>query len=868
MLPKFTNTVVIICALSFLRCSGITNLFCSQMQAVQPDTGQERKSEPPYTLLINEVNLDNPGPNTMIFFELEAVERSFPKIPGKSDLHGFLFIIVRGDPFEIILSVDMGSVINTVTKKYLVIGSKEIPNVDINLDSDDVSSIFPKQQPLPDFDGSPFAIMVLYSRLESVLAEISLEKDDEGAYVALNLAGDERRQDIIRNNLVDMVIMGRTAPKNYCPYFESLKPAALVDPAKKVLLRDRDSTSLTSTRDLSLSRCCSDKRPNDQECWQLSTPSAGTENRCEFRRPFYLEDVLNRNTPEIEAQFEGIEEALEGCQAHYPAALTSGDAALDDHNYAQLVNNEVTGKLQCPAIPTEESIRPEIVPQEPMEVDYEDDVLFGVRVPLHQFDPDEFRRCKKFLPKDISSINVPAITQWLEIIRVPGQCKFRCYQCAFFLQQGFRPQNKNPGQFVTDGYCSSKPSRNKAMILDHTSPDNPESYMLHQEASEYVTSLQQAKNRRDVEAAERKVRENQKKFYRSTMDAMKLAWAELRAEVSFRSHPIFFEAVKDLGVNLGDYHANHYALRRYARAYSLGFHKRLLKHLTEQNLPFSFMVDATTNRNVGFLVCLIQTLERDRPVLYFWRLIRLTRSESGLHMMQDIEKSIDTDDRINPGFKSFFKNNLIALISDRGSPMVGHRIGLIAQITNYVGHHVQSVPCSAHVTETAIKHALSIPTSTPVGKEKPDKYFMKFGDLNNRFYTYFMSRGSKRWAHLQDVADEIGLKASRIKYHHTIRWSKSKKLAMTALLKDYDAIRIDLERSSRGKGDHVAKAKQLLEIISDKSFGSTLAEFIDLLGVSENLLNSFQMKHGLVLGLSSGMQSKSMRHSKSARAGI
>ena len=223
-------------------------------------------------------------------------------------------------------------------------------------------------------------------------------------------------------------------------------------------------------------------------------------------------------------------------------------------------------------------------------------------------------------------------------------------------------------------------------------------------------------------------------------------------------------------------------------------------------------------------------------------------------MMEDIERAINEDEVLQPGFKSYFKTNLIAFISDSGSPMIGRNIGLIAQLTAFVGHDVQSVPCSAHVTETAITHLLSIPTSTPVGKEKPDKYFMKFGDLNNKFYTYFMSRGSKRWSHLQDVAAEIGLKASRIKYHHTIRWSKSKKLAMAALLKNYDAIRIDLQLASNGKGDNVVKAKQLLDIISGKSFGSTLAKFIDMLGVSEKLLTSFQMKHGLVLGLSSSLR--------------
>ena len=809
--------------------------------AIQPD---DNYYHPPFTLLLNEVNLDNPGPNRGVFVELEVITREFPRRPDKSDLDGFVFIIVRGDPLEVVLSIDIGAAFKRVTKNFLVIGTKEMANVDINLDSEDVASIYTGDQSFPDFDDSPYALMVLYSQLESVVHELSLEKDLNGAYAPLSIAKNERVQELIRGNLVDMVVVARKAPRNHCNFFESLKPATLVDPNFKVMLRDWDGPTTGYNKDLSLSRCCGDKRPYDQECWRLSTPSAGSQNRCEYRRPFYLERIMDQIG--LENEVDDTMDSDEGaCHADYPGVSAAAYARVNDHTYSKALDDQL--RKQCPAVENEHDINHDL-PPEGMDVD---PVVAPYVVPLPRFDPAKFEQCKHHLPTTkIKEINVPSITTWLEVLLEDGECKFKCYMCSFFLGKGFRPDMKTPSQIMTSGYLSSKTTRNKAAILDHVNPSDADSYSVHQEAIEYVTALRLARTQQDAIAAEAKVHSDQKQRYRRTLRAMKLAWAELQAETSFRSHPIFHETVTDLGVDLGTAHANYYSLRHYAKAFSEGFHNRLLKHLLKQQQPFSFMVDATTNRNTGFLVCLIQTLEAGQPVLYFWRLIRLTKTESGLDMMDDIRRAVDEDNLNHPGFKYYFQTNLITFISDRGSPMIGRHKGLIAQLILYVGHNVQSVPCSAHVTETAIKHALNVPTSTPRKNEKPEKYFMKFGDLNNKFYTYFMSRGSKRWAHLQEVAEEIGLKPERIKYHHTIRWSKSKRMAMSALLKDFDAIRIDLERVSKGKGENAAKAKPLLLTISDKSFGATLAEFVDMLGVSEVLLNALQTKHGIILGLS------------------
>ena len=182
-----------------------------------------------------------------------------------------------------------------------------------------------------------------------------------------------------------------------------------------------------------MSRCCDNKRPYDQECYRLSTPSAGTGNTCNIRRPFYLEEAVNPMIPGMDDDENDVYE--EG------PVSASRLANIDDHTYAKVLNQDLSNRLQRPQAPTE---APAIVPDEAMEVDEEEDVMFGVRVPYHQFDADKLRQCRDYLPTTkMHEINTPAITQWLEIIKTPGQCRFRCYQCSFFLKEGFRPELKN-----------------------------------------------------------------------------------------------------------------------------------------------------------------------------------------------------------------------------------------------------------------------------------------------------------------------------------------------------------------------------------------------------------------------------------------
>ena len=458
-----------------------------QMLNVDPEAALEVSNEPRYKLLISEVNIDNPGPNSKVFIELEAIRRPHQGDPDASDLEGFVLLIIDGQPLEIVTSVQLGKLIRKNSKQFLVLGTKDVGAIDIDLNSDDVESIYGRTTTLPDGDETPFAFAILYSGLESVLLDVTLEKEN-GRYNSIKLAADQRLQDTIRNNLVDFVVVARKAPMNYCKFFGSLKPATLVNPKYKVLLRDWDGPSASSSQDLSLSRCCGDQRPNDQDCFRPSVPSAGRENSCNYRRPFYLERVIESLTKDAET--EDSNEHPGECRADYPHVPASRYGLINDHTYAAALESALQGELRCSSHTTSETVDAgQDHGIEEMEVDEEGPAL---TVPLFNFDVSRFEYCKQFLTRD-DKINVPAVTSWLEMIRDVGKCRFKCYVCSLFLERGFRPDFKHRTQLMTTGYYSRNKSRNKAAILDHIKPENAEQFEVHQQAVSYFNALQRAK---------------------------------------------------------------------------------------------------------------------------------------------------------------------------------------------------------------------------------------------------------------------------------------------------------------------------------------------------------------------------------------
>jgi hypothetical protein len=62
---------------------------------------------------------------------------------------------------------------------------------------------------------------------------------------------------------------------------------------------------------------------------------------------------------------------------------------------------------------------------------------------------------------------------------------------------------------------------------------------------------------------------------------------------------------------------------------SLNMKQTLIQELKSKLFPFSFILD-TSDAGYHYLPVLIQSVERERPVVYFYKLIKLTICETKL----------------------------------------------------------------------------------------------------------------------------------------------------------------------------------------------------------------------------------------------
>ena len=117
------------------------------------------------------------------------------------------------------------------------------------------------------------------------------------------------------------------------------------------------------------------------------------------------------------------------------------------------------------------------------------------------------------------------------------------------------------------------------------------------------------------------------------MNEVRIGYTEIYTGVSFCSHKDFMNLTDRLLVPIGTNHRNEDAISKLSIVLSASFHKRLPEYLVKEKKYFSLICDGTTNRKIPYLVCLIQTLEGFRPIVYFWGLLVITTGESGYNMV-------------------------------------------------------------------------------------------------------------------------------------------------------------------------------------------------------------------------------------------
>ena len=151
---------------------------------------------------------------------------------------------------------------------------------------------------IPDSDEAPHAIMLIFSKNEYHLPEITKERP----YV--KLFDNPPLMRYLQDSLVDMVVYGRRAPTDRCHIFEDIYPGFI---GKRYILREYD----TEGGSLSLNRCEDTQMIGFQpSTWQLGVPSPGRRNPCDSGFNPILENHLDELQVERGLVEMGVEESL------------------------------------------------------------------------------------------------------------------------------------------------------------------------------------------------------------------------------------------------------------------------------------------------------------------------------------------------------------------------------------------------------------------------------------------------------------------------------------------------------------------------------------------------------------------------------
>lgn len=82
------------------------------------------------------------------------------------------------------------------------------------------------------------------------------------------------------------------------------------------------------------------------------------------------------------------------------------------------------------------------------------------------------------------------------------------------------------------------------------------------------------------------------------------------------------------GIDLGTHHYERSGWTSMTNHISEQMHEILIDTLIKAEMPISVIDDSTDKGNVHFKIVHFQTIENDRPVIYFYKLIE-TKSETG-----------------------------------------------------------------------------------------------------------------------------------------------------------------------------------------------------------------------------------------------
>lgn len=758
------------------------------------------EADAPCNLVINEINSDDPqyfGKSDFLEF-ISYCDRE----QKSTSLQGFKVIgISTGTANSNKMTVEL--VINlwnnrTNENGFLTVAGPNVPNADSYVPNPSVhfhNQYQRNQKTMDRFlktgNKDLQAIAVLYNKRSS-LPEFTISKSQ--VFIQLN----EELKNIIKDNLVDLVVYGRRAPYDSCELFLDLYPGYA---NRKYVLREFDLAK--KQRDITLNRCTLETNGFLPEKYKLGDSTPGRENDCTGTH-FLLEEHLTSITPGLQDKTYNLEDT------------EMNEASLFNEDTAQCTSSQITSQYLSSTISAIENVIEERIDADRANVctlmDLDSDAVSTTselnlenrrkRKISDSYDySEEFEwETTKYFRDDwiglidanqrnlIPSFTVSKNKNWFEYLfnsENPVTSRYRCRLCHKYFD-AFNLDKRHKSTLASDeGHLNPKLEKNRDIISGHAGSKT------HLSIVEILKKGNQKRLRTDFEVIRRENESNDNNRLKVTSRMLRTVYVSNRLTMPFSSHSGLVTLQELNDIDMGRHHYERTSCTRITEFISRKMHETLITSLLEKNVPISIIIDGSSDTSrIHYLIMYFQTIEKDYPVIYFYRLLEVN-DETSLGLFNLIKNAWESE---SGNFLNYMKRNLVGFASDGASVNVGRSGGLVQHMKNFATNPIASVHCMAHRLELAIQHSFEIndETMTNIG--------LKLDNLINSIYSFYNDRTHKRKTHLKNTADRIyknrAKKFYELVYIFQVRWISTNYRAMSNIHNMLDALAIDLNEIS------------------------------------------------------------------------
>ena len=519
---------------------------------------------------------------------------------------------------------------------------------------------------IPDGDDVPYAVALVRFPSNTFFTPIIRKMTKAKPFIPLD---DPLLMAQLRDGLEDIVVYGRRARTDGCSVFTDLYPPFS---GQHYLLREYD----TSNGDYSLNRCTIETKNFLPRSFQLGPPTILQKNSCNSD----FTPIIELYAPQLSGEEAPEEMETDDNPIPGPSAGSCKPRGLDKQFYDSVSEerfNELRQEGQRgPTCPANDGIVESVVGEE-LDIDAAHSLLrkvFGENVPTKgEFEWDSDAHFKdewltfiaghpyldKIMPRDV--FEEKSVRNWFMLKpneQEPAMTSYYCKQCQeHYDEMHFNKDSKT--DFATSrGVMKSAKFRNRKAIREHATSTGHLMVingLKKRVAAAIPSQLFDAQINSGPEGTD----------LHATMNHFRAVYiAVCKNNVAFRAYDDMVLMMQLSGADMGQHFGNHHGAASITSFISEHMHGMLIKHIIDSQMDFGIIVDETTSKShTKYFAILIQGLEQDRPITYFYRNIEIktvtvTAQDLFVHLLDAFEED---------NIKAAARGHLVGFASDGAS---------------------------------------------------------------------------------------------------------------------------------------------------------------------------------------------------------